>query len=246
MANTREFRKNPTQALKIYSQFFLPMKNFLEGQITKLKLDVDIDQLYPINEAWGYFCDEPITNINRRKTRMKRKEAPDGHLKRPKSAFMWFITENRVAYLKANPKAGLTDVTKGLSIQWNALSAKEKAVYEKKNADDKVRFETERKEIHDKISQDDTNLNNFKPKKAKNGYMFFMADSSIREALKKEHDKQIASGVNKSYLQFMAAKWESLEASVKAKYEDQAKEDKLRYQKECETYAEKAKELGKE
>ena len=46
MSNTREFRKNPTQALKMYSSFFLPMKNFLEGQIAKLKLDVDIDQLY--------------------------------------------------------------------------------------------------------------------------------------------------------------------------------------------------------
>ena len=43
MSLTREFRKNPTQALKMYSQFFLPMKNFLEGQIAKLKLDVDID-----------------------------------------------------------------------------------------------------------------------------------------------------------------------------------------------------------
>jgi hypothetical protein len=246
MSNTREFRKNPTQALKIYSQFFLPMKNFLEGQIAKLKLDVDIDQLYPINEAWGHFCDEPISNLNRRKIRMKRKEAPDGHLKRPKSAFMWFITDNRAAYVKANPKAGLTDVTVELSKQWHALSAKEKAVYEKKNADDKVRFESERKEIHEKISQDDTNLNNFKPKKAKSGYMFFMADSSIREAIKAEHDKQMAGGVNKSYLQFMAAKWESLDASVKSKYEEQAKEDKLRYQKECETYAEKAKELGKE
>ena len=73
-----------------------------------------------------------------------------------------------------------------------------------------------------------------------------MADSSIREAIKAEHDKQMAGGVNKSYLQFMAAKWESLDASVKSKYEEQAKEDKLRYQKECETYAEKAKELGKE
>ncbi len=246
MSLTREFRKNPTQALKMYSQFFLPMKNFLEGQIAKLKLDVDIDQLYPIGEAWAHFSDEPIANLNRRKSRMKRKEAPDGHLKRPKSAFMWFITENREAYSKANPTAKLTEVTTELSKKWRALSDKEKAIYEKKNADDKVRFATERKEIHDKISQDDTNLNNFKPKKAKSGYMFFMGDPTIRESLKKEHDKQMASGVNKSYLQFMAAKWESLDASAKAKYETQAKEDKIRYQKECEQYEVKVKELGKD
>ncbi len=245
MSLTREFRKNPTQALKIYSQIFLPMKNYFEEQIKNLKLDVDIDQLYPINQVWEHFCEETITNLNRRKIRMKRKEAPDGHLKRPKSAFMWFITENRAAYVKANPSAGLTDVTKELSKQWNALSAKEKAVYEKKNADDKVRFESERKEIHDKISQDDTNLNNFKPKKAKSGYMFFMSDNSIRESLKAEHDKQIAGGVNKSYLQFMAWKWENLGVKEKEKYEAQAKEDKLRFQKESEEYAEKAKELGK-
>ena len=103
MASTREFRKNPTQALKIYSQFFLPMKNFLEGQIKKLELTVDIDTLYPINEAWEYFCTEPISNINRRKNRMKRKDAYDGHLKRPKTAFMWFISEKRADYLKKNP-----------------------------------------------------------------------------------------------------------------------------------------------
>jgi hypothetical protein len=246
MSLTREFRKNPTHALKMYSQFFLPMKNFLEGQVAKLKLDIDIDQLYPINEAWTYFCDEPITYINRRKSRMKRKEAPDGHLKRPKSSFMWFITENREAYTKEHPTAKLTEVTSELSKQWRELSDKEKAVYEKKNADDKVRFATERKDIHDKISQDDTNLNNFKPKKAKSGYMFFMSDSSIREKLKKEHDKQMASGVNKSYLQFMASAWEAIDSASKAKYEEQAKEDKVRYQKECEIYDNKVKELSKE
>ena len=49
MSNTREFRKNPTHGLKMYSQFFLPMKNFLEGQIAKLNLTVDIDNISAIS-----------------------------------------------------------------------------------------------------------------------------------------------------------------------------------------------------
>ena len=39
MSSTREFRKNPITGLKMYSQFFLPMKNFLDGQIKKLNLE---------------------------------------------------------------------------------------------------------------------------------------------------------------------------------------------------------------
>jgi hypothetical protein len=240
MSNTREFRKNPTQALKMYSQFFLPMKNFLEGQIAKLKLDVDIDHLYPINEAWAHFCNEPISNLNRRKNRMKRKEAPDGHLKRPKSAFMWFITENREAYVKKNPTAGLTDVTKELSKQWRELTTEQKSVYDKKYDDDKTRFQKERTECLEKAKEESDELE-VKPKKPTSSYVYFMKDESIREKLKKDHQKMIAEGINKSWLQFVPVAWEKLTPKEKEKYEALSTEDHKRYTSEMEVYNAKLK-----
>jgi hypothetical protein len=239
MSNTREFRKNPTQALKMYSQFFLPMKNFLEGQIKKLELTVDIDSLYPINEAWEYFCTEPISNLNRKKNRMKRKDAYDGHLKRPKTGFMWFISEKRVDYLKKNPTAGITDVTKDLSKEWKSLSEKEKDVYLKKYTADKERYENERKEAYDKVKADDQDLIDSKPKKPLNAFLYFLKDDSIKTAFKAEHQKMIAEGINKTHLQFMTFKWEKITAKDKEKYERLAEEDTKRYQTELVEYNKK-------
>ena len=246
MASTREFRKNPTQALKMYSQFFLPMKNFLEGQIKKLELNVDIDQLYPVNDAWEYFCSEPIGNINRRKNRMKRKEAYDGHLKRPKTAFMWFISENRQNFMKENPTAGITDVTKELSKKWAVISDKEKAVYNKMFQDDKERYEKERKEAFDKVAADDKSLKDSKPKKPLNSYLYFIKDESIKAKLKTEHQKMIAEGVNKTHLQFMTYKWEKMTPKEKEKYDRLAEEDAKRFKSEMEEYNKKVKEQSSE
>ena len=235
MSNTREFRKNPTQALKMYSQFFLPMKNFLEGQIKTLNLDVDIDHLYPINEAWAYFCTEPISNLNKRKNRMKRKDAPDGHLKRPMSSYMWYINENRAKYLKIHPEAKLTEISIELSKQWRALSSDEKEVYEKKFTDDKERYAREREAIHDKIKEDNKDIPE-KPKSPLSAYAYFMKDESIRDKLKAEHQKMIAEGINKSWLQFVPIKWKGLTEKEKEKYDTLAAEDAKRFTSEMETY----------
>ena len=238
MSNTREFRKNPTQALKMYSSFFLPMKNFLEGQIAKLKLDVDIDQLYPINEAWAHFCNDPISNINRRKLRMKRKEAPDGHIKRPMSAFMWFINENRQAYIKKHPDAKLTQITTELSKQWQALSEKDRQPYVKKNEVDKLRFQKERDEAiaKHKVATEEL-AGPTKPKKALNAYLYFIKDESAREQIKKDHQKYIAEkGVDTPWLKFLTIAWEKLSEKSKQKYNDLAKADQERYTAELEKY----------
>ena len=235
MSNTREFRKNPPHALKIYSQFFLPMKNFLEGQIKTLKLDVDIDHLYPINEAWEYFCTEPISNLNKRKNRMKRKEAPDGHLKRPMSAYMWYINSQRESYVKKNPTAKLTEISIELSKLWRALTPEEKEIYEQKFTDDKERYTREREAIHDKIKEDNKDIPE-KPKSPLSAYAYFMKDESIRDKLKAEHQKMIAEGINKSWLQFIPIKWKALTEKEKEKYEKLAADDTNRFTTEMETY----------
>ncbi len=242
MASTREFRKNPTHALKMYSQFFIPMQKFLESQITKLNLNVDIDQLYPINDAWAYFCSDSITVINRRKNRMKRKDAYDGHLKRPKTAFMWFIAEKRVDFVIKNPNASITEVTTELSKVWRSLSEAEKAVYTKKHEEDKVRYENERKEAYDKVKADDQDQKDSKPKKPLNPYLYFMKDDTLKETNKAEHQKMLAEGVNKTYLQFLSIKWEKMDAKAKEKYEKLAEEDNKRFQQEMTEYNEKYKD----
>ena len=246
MSFTREFRKNPVQGLKMYSNFFLPMKNFLEGQIVKLNLEVDIDQLYPLDEAWAHFCNDSVSIINRRKTREKRKAAYDGHIKRPMSGFMWFINGSREQYTKEHPDASMIDITKELSKRWGTLSEKEKEVYQQKNLADKERFEKERSEAYVKVKEEGRDFADSKPKKPLNPYLYFLKDESIKETIKAEIQKMRAEGINKNQMQFMSQKWEKMSEKEKEKYVKLSVDDNARYQKELADYNEKFKDYTAE
>jgi hypothetical protein len=78
------------------------------------------------------------------------------------------------------------------------------------------------------------------------GFIYFMKDDSMKDANKADHQKMMAEGVNKSYLQFLSMKWEKLDGKAKEKYEKLSEEDNKRYQQEMLEYNEKFKDHKEE
>ncbi len=77
-----------------------------------------------------------------RKKRVKKPEAP----KRPISAYMRYVQDNRPAIVAAHPDAKFTDIGKILGIKWAKMTEAEKQVYHDVTAKDKERYAREMQE----------------------------------------------------------------------------------------------------
>ncbi len=77
-----------------------------------------------------------------RKKRVKKPEAP----KRPISAYMRYVQDNRPAIVAAHPDAKFTDIGKMLGIKWAKMTEAEKQVYHDVTAKDKERYAREMQE----------------------------------------------------------------------------------------------------
>ena len=178
-----------------------------------------------------------------------RKNKDPNAPKRGKSGYLFFCSENRDAVkasLGENSKA--TDVTKELGLRWNALKESKKpadkkilAVYEKAAADDKARYQGEKAEytppdVDD--SDDNTRRRRGKrksakkgPKRAKSGYLYFCEDR--RDQLKASNPNlkstEITSELGRLWNELKA---DSSRAAELAKYENNAANDKQRYETE--------------
>uniref|UniRef100_A0A0K0E8M4 HMG box domain-containing protein n=1 Tax=Strongyloides stercoralis TaxID=6248 RepID=A0A0K0E8M4_STRER len=99
----------------------------------------------------GYLCREllldyykmarPSKSVNNENSRgvTKRAKKDANAPKRGKSAYMFWLAENRARLTK--PGMGVTDVAKAAGAEWNKLQDKQK--WEKMAAEDKERYEKE-------------------------------------------------------------------------------------------------------
>ena len=72
----------------------------------------------------------------------KKKKDPNA----PRSvitAYAFFFREKQATIKEQNPNAKLGDISKSVSQVWKALGETERAVYEQKNAEDKIRYAKE-------------------------------------------------------------------------------------------------------
>jgi len=178
-----------------------------------------------------------------------RKNKDPNAPKRGKSGYLFFCSENRDAVkasLGEHSKA--TDVTKELGLRWNALKESKKpadkkilAVYEKAAADDKARYQGEKADytppdVDD--SDDNTRRRRGKrksakkgPKRAKSGYLYFCEER--RDQLKASNPNlkstEITSELGRLWNELKA---DSSRAAELAKYENNAANDKQRYETE--------------
>ena len=178
-----------------------------------------------------------------------RKNKDPNAPKRGKSGYLFFCSENRDAVkasLGENSKA--TDVTKELGLRWNALKDSKKpadkkilAVYEKAAADDKARYQGEKADYTPpEVDNSDDNTRRRRgkrksakkgPKRAKSGYLYFCEER--REQLKVSNPNlkstEITSELGRLWNELKA---DSSRAAELAKYENNAANDKQRYETE--------------
>jgi len=177
-----------------------------------------------------------------------RKNKDPNAPKRGKSGYLFFCSDNRDAVkasLGENSKA--TDVTKELGLRWNALKESKKpadkkilAVYEKAAADDKARYQDEKADYTppEADNSDDNTRRRGKrksakkgPKRAKSGYLYFCEER--RDQLKVSNPNlkstEITSELGRLWNELKA---DSSRAAELAKYENNAANDKQRYETE--------------
>eukprot|EP00999_Lentomonas_sp_LEN2_P000308 NODE_1307_length_914_cov_181.701398_g1261_i0.p1 GENE.NODE_1307_length_914_cov_181.701398_g1261_i0~~NODE_1307_length_914_cov_181.701398_g1261_i0.p1 ORF type:complete len:223 (+),score=71.76 NODE_1307_length_914_cov_181.701398_g1261_i0:79-747(+) len=160
----------------------------------------------------------------RTKSKKKDPNAP----KRPITAYFAYLAENRAAYKEENPGASLTDVTKGLSAKWNALSDSGKEKFNDIAAKDKVRYNNEMKDYTPPSASEASDSDSDEPKKKKarkepsvRKITPYMAYSKSEWAKAKEEAGdtklvfgEVTSGISK--------RWKAMGESEKEQYVDKA------------------------
>jgi len=246
MSLSREFRRNPQAGLQTYSKIFLPLKDFLETKINELGLKVDIDELFPLDSAWGHICNDTISMLSRRRTRMKRKEAFDGHLKRPCTAFIFFGNAVRDEIRKAQPELDMPNVSKVIGKRWNALNDKKRQVYLDIAIKDRQRFEKERKEAYEQAKSEGKLFKELKPKRPLAAHTLFMQDEGVRARLKPLYELARAKDLTVNWLKFVKDDWDSQKEAEQNKYHKMVVENKKTYIKEMAAYEKRFKDYKEE
>ena len=170
--------------------------------------------------------------------------------KKPQSGYFMFSNEKREEFKAANPDAKVTDMAKLLGEAWGKLSDEEKAPYEAKAKEDKERYERECEEAGivkepsagekrkaEKAEERDAAKaekaaakaeKDAQPKKPLGPYFIYMAEK--REEFKAANPDAKNADLGK----LMGAAWKELSDEDKAPYCAKAKDDKARYERECE------------
>eukprot|EP00796_Vickermania_ingenoplastis_P000828 gene828-466_t len=154
---------------------------------------------------------------------------PDNYPKAALSPYILFVNDNRDKIKAKNPEFKNTDILRALGEAWNNAPESEKATYKTLSEKDKKRFETEMEKYKaaggTEIGRGGKPAKAAKegPKRAKNAFMYFSAEF---------RSKNTGSIIEVS--RAAGAAWEKLSAAERKPYEDLAKADKERYQKELE------------
>ena len=166
------------------------------------------------------------------KRRKKDPNAPKG----AKSAYIFFGDKERAKIIKENPNFSPTEIMTELGKRWKELSEKEKRPYEKEAEKDKARYSEAMKSYEPAERDDDEKQGKRQkkdpnaPKNAKSAYIFF--------TMKKR--ASIASGSSPTeIMQKLGKMWSAMSEAEKKPYEDSAKKDKERYEREMAKYKRK-------
>ena len=149
--------------------------------------------------------------------------------KRPRSAFIMFMSDHRAEIIKENPGIAFIDIPKVGSEKWKNLKPVTKAKYEKAFEADKERYAMEMasyvpdpNESKKKRKVKDPNA----PKRAITSYIYFV--NANRDKVKAAHPeynpKQVVSQ--------LGAQWNAMNEKDRKPFEAMALKDKARYEAE--------------
>lgn len=145
----------------------------------------------------------------------KRKRDP-ARPKRAMTPFLYFACEQRAILKSKGEKMTLPDQSRHIATLWKAVAEKDRTVYIAQAEKDKERY-------RDQMSRYDPPK---KIKRPRSSYAFFMKD--IRQTIAAENpDKN-----PRELMADIAAVWKNISDDEKSKYEQMAKQDKVRYEQE--------------
>jgi len=165
-----------------------------------------------------------------RKQRSVKAKKISGAPKRPKSAWIYYLSEQRPHVLKAQPSASVTDITKLVSTEWKALKPAQKAKYERMAEGDRERYRADMLNYvpspEDKEKKRRKHKDKTGPKKAKTAFNYYVAGQS--EKMRAANPGAPMSQI----MRLIAASWGTISEREKEKYMKMADQDKVRFEQE--------------
>jgi hypothetical protein len=206
--------------------------------------------------------DESEADDEPKKRGKKRKRGgKESKVKRPRTAYMYFMQDMRAKVQQDHPDMKFTEVTKEVGKLWSALSAEDKKPFEEKAQSDTKRWEEDKKnaalnpkteldelsDLSDSDSEDkgkkmrrprkkrktDPNA----PKRALTPYIIFLTER--REQIANELKEKDPNYPVQQVLKIVAEQWRALPSDERQKFNDRAEKDKERFKKEKEDYDKK-------
>ncbi|XP_058057347.1 transcription factor A, mitochondrial [Anopheles bellator] len=173
--------------------------------------------------------------------------------KRPANAYIRYMQSIRSALASANPGTSPSDISKLAALKWQALDVSEKtkheeaykrelAVWLQKNAKylsqltdaDKEQLKHERQQkAEDKAKREHRRMLKQlgRPKRPVNGFLRFSAQNKSKTGMPREERMLL--------MKDLGQKWRNLPSSEKERYNREAQEDLVRYEKEMKLWEDK-------
>ena len=212
--------------------------------VTAFIAEIDSDATFV--DSWNARASEFKKLFKKTKSKTKKdKNAP----KKNSSAYIFFCNDKRSQVKDEHPELKNNEILKELGLLWKKYKDEkisEVKKYEKKAADDKLRYQDEIKNYVPEVDVEEEPKEKMprkkkaagEPKKGKSAYIFFCADERLKlkeEQLKEEQPEMLA----KEILAELGARWKLFKdknpQGVK-KYEEMAANDKKRYEEEMKNY----------
>lgn len=204
--------------------------NMNESQKAKYEKQSEEDRVRYESESDAFNREHP--EVKRRKLKAK-KDAP----KKARSAYLFYTMEKRNEFKNANPNKTFGDLTKLVADDWKKLNASQKKKFEKLAEEDRKRYDNEMAnyvrptddELDAQIASDPRRKKKAKtdgPKRPRSAYLFYT--TSERTKYSKDHPNMKFGDVTRD----IAVAWKGLSGKEKSKFEEMAKADQIRYQKE--------------
>ena len=181
-----------------------------KGGAKKKKIDSE-DEAYVANKAG----------------KEKKEKDPDMP-KKPQTSYFLFMNAKRPQVKADEPNLGFGELTKKLTQMWKDLDDEARKEYEDLAVKDKQRYQ---KEMEAKgLAKKPKVVDSEAPKKAQSA--FFLYSAEARDKIKKEQTEMKQADILKK----IGAEWKALSDAEKKKWEEKAKADKERYEREMAEY----------
>uniref|UniRef100_A0A8C3TUC5 Transcription factor A, mitochondrial n=1 Tax=Catharus ustulatus TaxID=91951 RepID=A0A8C3TUC5_CATUS len=180
---------------------------------------------------------------------LSRGISSDQRPKRPLTAYLRFVMDNRPAFREKNPEASSVELIKKLAGAWKELPASQKQVYEearktdwKKYGELMAAYKAQLTPAQAAALKEERRENNWQredpsgQKEARSGFNIFLSENF-----------QESEGISPvAKLKKLFDTWQKLSTAQKQPYLQLAEDDKVRYENEMKSWEAKMIELGRE